>query len=159
MTCCLTQSPYFWAQFSEQNEALVVEMTWEFLDYVKSAQLDATDTEIADWRKAELEEVELWMTTNGFPIIPKLVMEKELKKNEWEKLLRAFLTQHYCELWLTLHFKQRSDSECIFFRSSQWTEVKTGTLQGIEDGYWKLHSGQISSIWNNSARPKKHASQ
>jgi hypothetical protein len=70
------------------------------LDYVKSARLDAADTEIVDRRHAESDPVDIRMTTNGFPIIPKLVMEKDLKKSEWEKLLRAFLTQHYCKLTL-----------------------------------------------------------
>lgn len=82
--------------FSEQNEALVIEMTRKFLDYAKSTRLEAKDPEIADRRYAESDLIEIRMTTDGFPIIPKTVMEKELKKGEWEKLLRAFLTQHYC---------------------------------------------------------------
>jgi hypothetical protein len=84
--------------FTQQNEALVIEMTRKFLDYTKSARLEAADSEIADRRHAESEPIEIRMTSDGFPIIPKLVMEKELRKGEWEKLLRAFLTQHYCEL-------------------------------------------------------------
>ncbi len=73
-------------------------MTRKFLDYAKSARLEAAESENADRINAESEPIEIRITTNGFPIIPKLVMEKELKKTEWEKLLRAFLTQHYCEL-------------------------------------------------------------
>lgn len=74
-------------------------MTRKFLDYAKSARLEAADPEIVDRRQAEPEAdlVEIRMTRDGFPIIPKLVMERELKKSEWETLLRAFLTQHYCE--------------------------------------------------------------
>jgi hypothetical protein len=85
--------------FAEQNEALVNEMTRKFLDYAKSARLEAADPRIADQRQAEpdAESIEIHMTGDGFPIIPKLVMEKDLKKSEWETLLRAFLTQHYCE--------------------------------------------------------------
>jgi len=83
--------------FAEQNEALVIEMTRKFLSYAKSARLEATDPVIADRRHAEPDVIEIRMTRDGFPIIPKLVMEKELRKGEWEKLLRAFLTQHYCE--------------------------------------------------------------
>lgn len=78
-------------------------MTRKFLDYVKSARLEAADSDIADRRQAESEPIEIRMTTDGFPIIPKVVMEKELKKAEWEKLLRAFLTQHYCELTSQFH--------------------------------------------------------
>ena len=72
-------------------------MTRKFLDYVKSAKLEAADPDLANRRQAQLETVVIRMTTAGFPIIPKVVVEKELKKAEWEKLLRALLTQHYCE--------------------------------------------------------------
>jgi hypothetical protein len=95
--------------FSEQHEGLVVEMTRKFLDYVKSARLEAADTNNAEHREAESEPIDIRMTTDGFPIIPKVVMEKELKKAEWEKLLRAFLTQHYCEL--PFRFHRLADSE------------------------------------------------
>lgn len=85
--------------FAEQNEALVIEMTRKFLDYVKSARLEAADPQIADQRQARPgpEPLEIRMTNDGFPIIPKVVMERDLKKSEWEALLRGFLTQHYCE--------------------------------------------------------------
>lgn len=83
--------------FSEQHEALVIEMTRKFLEYAKSARLEAADPSIADRRHAESETIEIRMTADGFPIIPKLTVEKELKKAEWETILRAFLTQHYCE--------------------------------------------------------------
>jgi hypothetical protein len=83
--------------FSEQNAALVTEMTRKFLDYTKSARLEAADPEIVDRRHADPDRIEVRMTSEGYPIIPKLVMEKELKKSEWELLLRTFLTQHYCE--------------------------------------------------------------
>lgn len=72
-------------------------MTRKFLDYSKSARLEATEPEHVAQRGTESERIEIRMTTEGFPILPKLVMEKELKKKDWEKLLRAFLTQHYCE--------------------------------------------------------------
>lgn len=78
-------------------------MTRKFLDYVKSARLEAADSEMADGKQAESDAVEIRMTTRGFPIIPDIVMEKELKKAEWEKLLRAFLTQHYCEIPVQFH--------------------------------------------------------
>jgi len=103
--------------FAEQNEALVIELTRKFLDYVKSSRLEAA-TENTDQRDADSERIEIRMTPDGFPIIPKLVMdkelkkiewEKELKKIEWEKLLRAFLTQHYCEL--RFRFEECSELE------------------------------------------------
>lgn len=88
--------------FSEQHEALVIEMTRKFMDYAKSARLEATNPEIADLRRTESEVIEIRMTSDGFPIIPKQVMDKELRKVEWENLLRAFLSQHYCELMFQL---------------------------------------------------------
>lgn len=88
--------------FIQRNEPVVVEMTRKFLDYVKSARLEATDSENTIRRDTESERIEIRMTADGYPIIPKLVMEKELKKAEWEKLLRAFLTQHYCKCTLIL---------------------------------------------------------
>jgi hypothetical protein len=39
--------------FADQNEALVIEMTKKFLDYAKSAWLEAADPQIADQRQAE----------------------------------------------------------------------------------------------------------
>jgi hypothetical protein len=95
--------------FSEQNEDLVIEMTRKFLDYTKSARLEAADSVLADRMQAEADQVEIRMTTDGFPIIPKLVMDKELKKGEWERLLRAFLTQHYCELQFRFYKYTESD--------------------------------------------------
>jgi hypothetical protein len=85
--------------FAEQNEDLIIQMTRKFLDYAKSARLEAADPQVADRRQTEpeAEPVEIHMTNDGFPIIPKLVMESDLKKSEWETLLRAFLTQHYCK--------------------------------------------------------------
>ena len=72
-------------------------MTRKFLDYVKSTRVEAMNSEIANRTNADSEQVAIRMTTDGYPIIPKLVMDKELKKTEWEKLLRAYLVQHYCE--------------------------------------------------------------
>jgi hypothetical protein len=95
--------------FSEQHEPLVVEMTWKFLEYAKGARLEAADPDIADRRHAESEPIEIRMGSDGFPIIPKLVMEKELKKSEWETLLRMYLTQHYCESTFPFNVEEHSE--------------------------------------------------
>ena len=84
-------------------------MTRKFLDYVKSARLEAADSGNVDQRHADSDPIDIRMTTDGYPIIPKLVMEKELKKMEWEKMLRAFLTQHYCELIFGLNVYTESE--------------------------------------------------
>lgn len=80
-------------------------MTRKFLDYAKSARLEASDPEVADWRWAESEFIEIWMSSEGFPIILKMAMERELKKAEWEILLQAFLIQHYCEIILNFNLQ------------------------------------------------------
>jgi hypothetical protein len=82
--------------FVKQNEGIVIEMTRKFLEYVKSARVQAAESD--NTRNTESEDIEIRMTPDGHPIIPRLVMEKELRKAEWEKLLRAYLSQHYCEL-------------------------------------------------------------
>jgi len=84
-------------------------MTCKFLDYVKTAWLEATDTANANPRDADSEWIEIRMTTDGYLIIPKLVMDKELKKGEWERLLRAFLTQHYCKWIFRLNVNWESE--------------------------------------------------
>jgi hypothetical protein len=81
--------------FVQQNEGVVKEMTRKFLEYVKSARLHAAESENTINTKSE--DLEMRMTPNGHPIIPKMVMDKDLRKAEWEKLLRAYLSQHYCE--------------------------------------------------------------
>jgi hypothetical protein len=84
--------------FFDQHNPLVREMMRKFLDYAKSARLEAADPQIVEQRQAgpEPDPLEIRMTNDGFPIIPKVVMERDLKKREWEALLRVFLTQHYC---------------------------------------------------------------
>jgi hypothetical protein len=72
--------------FLEQNEGPVTEMTRKFLDYVKSAQLESADSANNE-RNAVSDRIEIRMTPEGYPIIPKHVMDKNLKKAEWEKLL------------------------------------------------------------------------
>ena len=85
------------SDFMDQNQALMKEMTCKFLNYVKTAWLKATDAANTNSRAAKSEQIEIWITPDGYPIIRKLVMEKDLKKAEWEKLFQAFLTQHYCK--------------------------------------------------------------
>ena len=94
--------------FIEQNGPLVTEMTRKFLDYVKTARLEAADSENANNKGADSERIDIRMTTDGYPIIPKLVMDRNLKKAEWEKLLRAFLSQHYCAYDRLMHIRSRA---------------------------------------------------
>ena len=70
--------------FAEQNKDLVIQMTRQFLDYAKSACLEAADMQGAEWRQTEpeAEPLEIHTTNDGFPIIPKFVMDRNLKKSE-----------------------------------------------------------------------------
>ena len=62
--------------FSEQHKQLVIKVIWKFLEYAKGTRLEAADPDIADRRHAESDIIEIRMGSDGFPIIPKLVMEK-----------------------------------------------------------------------------------
>jgi hypothetical protein len=95
--------------FSDRHEGLVIEMTRKFVEYAKAARLEAADPEIADRRHAESDPIEIRMGSDGFPLIPKLVMDKELKKSEWETLLRMYLTQHYCESTFPFDVEEHSE--------------------------------------------------
>ena len=113
----------------DQNEAPVIEMTHKFLDYIKTVQLEATDAANTNLRPAKSKWIEIRMSPDRYPIIPKLVIEKELNKAEWEKLLRAFLTQ------VDISIKCKLGVGIMSCRSSQWKEVETGALQCNEDKY------------------------
>lgn len=83
--------------FSQQNEPLVREVTRKFLEYVKSARVEANNSRDGNPSGGESESAKIQMTPDGYPIVPQVVMEKQLRKSEWERLLRAYLAQHYCE--------------------------------------------------------------
>jgi hypothetical protein len=82
--------------FIQQHKDIVSGTTRKFLDYVKSARVDTANLEAAR-SNAEPDQIDICITRDGYPIIPSLVMDKVLRKTDWEKLLRIFLTQHYCE--------------------------------------------------------------
>ena len=62
-------------------------------------------------------------------------------------------------LWVNFSMECIDTFGMIGFRSSQWTEVKTGGLQRNEVGYPKLHREWIQTFWNNISRSKEHASR
>lgn len=83
--------------FAQQHRDIVVGMTRKFVEYVKSARVEATESLTALQTRAEPDNMQILMTREGYPIVPRIVMEKELRKADWEKLLRAYVAQHYCE--------------------------------------------------------------
>ena len=95
--------------FAEKYASQVSGMERSFLEFMKSsrqranvnngqaAQQDASDSDNHAESVCAAELKEIKMTARGYPIIPKIVMEKTLSKRESEDLLRAYLSQHYCE--------------------------------------------------------------
>ena len=73
----------------------------------------AADPQLADRRNADLDQIEIRMNSTGFPILLKIVMEKDLLKSEWEKLLRLFLTQHYCKSTFQRFNSELIRSDCV----------------------------------------------
>lgn len=72
------------------------------LDFMKDARHRVQrGTEANDNTESESDHdtnsPEVTMTSDGFPVLPKSVVEQELKKAVSEQILRAFLSQHYCE--------------------------------------------------------------
>lgn len=76
---------------------MVREVQRKFLDHIKSAQLMAAGSEDATQNEGDPEPTDIRITSDGFPILPKLVRDRILNKSESEKLLRSYLTHHYCE--------------------------------------------------------------
>ena len=89
------------------------------------------------------------------PIIPKVVMERDLRKAEWEKLLRAFLSQHYCEF--------DSDQKCMRSRnnicsSCEWEEDQTGSIRPLKNDTAAFIPAECLPFGTVHDRSKKHAS-
>ncbi len=87
--------------FTQKYVNQVTEMKRLFLDFMKSVRVreeqianDAVDSGSGPGGEDKIDEIKL--TPEGFPIIPDSINEN-LSKAQCEKLLRAFLAQHYCQ--------------------------------------------------------------
>lgn len=60
------------------------------LDYMKSLRHQEDEPEPEP-------DLEIKITELGYPVLPNVIMEKDLSKLECEKVLRIYLSQHYCE--------------------------------------------------------------
>lgn len=69
-----------------------------FLDYMKSLRHQEAEPgpESAVGDGPEVTNLDIKITALGYPVLPNIIMEKELSKLECEKLLRIYLSQHYC---------------------------------------------------------------
>jgi hypothetical protein len=98
-------------QFTDKYENQVVEMKRSFLEFMKATRDRVSETETQAGTGADPGEIveagpepvnvsaatQVKMTADGFPILPKVVEERNLSKRECENLLRAYLNQHYCK--------------------------------------------------------------
>jgi hypothetical protein len=92
--------------FTQKYENQVTEMKRLFLDFMKSLRVRAeetldprvgTDPGPGPGDSGTQNDDEIKVTPAGYPIIPDCINEN-LSKARCEKLLRAFLVHHYCEL-------------------------------------------------------------
>jgi hypothetical protein len=49
----------------------------------------------------EHTELKIKITALGYPVLPTVIMTKELSKSECERLLWIYLSQHYCVYFTT----------------------------------------------------------
>ena len=88
--------------FMSKHDDEVSDIMRLLLDFMKDARLRVQrgteeNENIEAESEPEQETVEVKMTPDGFPLLPKDVVEQELNKADSERILRAFLSQHYCE--------------------------------------------------------------
>lgn len=113
--------------FTVKHKDRVTEMTRTFLDYMKSLRLQAPEAinpvPIQNHLEAEPNaepdrgrSFDISLTPQGYPILPTPIMEKELSKATCERLMRAYLTQHYCTFVTVIE----SDPNLIILRSGDW---------------------------------------
>ncbi len=122
--------------FTVKHKDRVTEMTRAFLDYMKSLRLQAPEAinpvlvpmdrpsaepEPDIGSDAEHEGQNSWnikLTARGYPILPTDIKKNEVSKAGCEKLMRAYITQHYCR-FISL---RQSDQNLIILRSRNQKE-------------------------------------
>ena len=86
--------------FVDRNENQVTEMKRSLLEFMKAARakLNRRDENIHSDPGSGLDddEPQVKMTAAGFPMLPS-IMDRTLSKMIYERLLRCYLSQHYCE--------------------------------------------------------------
>ena len=91
-------------QFTDKHSEQVEEMKRSFLGFMKSARVRINDPAFADTVSGadadNSPHTYMKMTADGFPILPEMVLKPDLSKKVCEGLLRTYLTQHYCELFV-----------------------------------------------------------
>lgn len=107
-----------------------------FLDFMKSKQVKAkasVEVEVEVGLDMDLEaEVDgqrkIRMTEDGFPILPKDLLERDISKKECENILQEYLSQHYCKCellcinctWLAKDLASSKQLQAIPYGSLEW---------------------------------------
>jgi hypothetical protein len=111
-------------RFSDKHSNLVSEMKRTFLELMKSIRLrnslnaeagpstvpglspaqPPASAAVSESGAGDVEsERHVKMTPDGFPILPACVNNLDLSKKICEEILRAYLSQHYCGLSVSVH--------------------------------------------------------
>lgn len=90
-------------RFTEKYENQVREMTRSFLEYMKSNRQRMQLVAEADTNANadQLNSSEIRLTGIGFPVLPESVNDDGISKAACEKLVRMYLSQHYCKKPIT----------------------------------------------------------
>ena len=138
-------------------------MTRTFLDYMKSLRVQAPESinpvpvktdDLGAQPEPEPDPERRWdvkLTAQGYPILPSSVMEKELSKAVCEKLMREYITQHYCTFISLI----RADPSLMAIRSCQRGKESACAIWGIEEGNTSVCHGVLSSRRVHNQRSKK----
>ena len=95
--------------FVDKHEAAVIDMKRAFLEFMKAARLRALQPEIQIVPDSApdpgvIKGPLLKLTDHEYPILGKEAAEGELSKSECEQLLRAYIGQHYCKIYIDIFF-------------------------------------------------------
>ena len=86
--------------FGERNKNQVTEMKRSLLEFMKAARANSNrlseNVNSDPGSASDSDDLQVKMTAEGFPILPDL-KEKTLSKMVSERLLQAYLSQHYCK--------------------------------------------------------------
>jgi hypothetical protein len=127
--------------FTERYNDQTTEMKRSLLEYMKSLRVKA-DALHAGAANNTVDQIEMKMTVDGYPILPDIVMEGGLTKKKCEIMLRTYLSQHHCEC---RPLDQRFFVSTNRNRSCKWQKVPTCAICCFERRYGGLHSTTVSS--------------
>jgi hypothetical protein len=139
-------------RFTVKYQDQVIAMTRAFLDFMKSLRLRAPEAVNPVTRTAVGTDVEAWsepnsdveadettcdikLTDEGFPVLPIAIIKRELTKSECERLVRAYLSHHYCKIL------------CVQVSSmTKLTDISSGKRKKFKSGSVRCPSKRYVSI-------------